>query len=88
MSHWKQAANSALVRTIGYQLERPKSTARSAKSESAKAGQLATRLEAVTKRLEKLAANPVAVPKPAKPRAEFPNDFDAELSEIIRSVRP
>ncbi|HST82971.1 MAG TPA: TylF/MycF/NovP-related O-methyltransferase, partial [Kineosporiaceae bacterium] len=61
---------------------------RSAKSESAKASQLAARLEAVTKRLEKLAANPVAVPKPAKPRAEFPNDFDAELSEIIRSVRP
>jgi hypothetical protein len=83
MSNWKQVANSALVRTIGYQLERPKSTARSAKSESIKASQLAARLEAVTKRLEKLATKPAA-----KPRPEFPNDFDAELSEIIRSVRP
>src|SRR5690348_6690188 len=87
MSHWKQAVNSALVRTIGYQLERPKST-RSTKRDAAKVEQLATRLEVVTKRLEKLAAKPPAAPKPAKPRAEFPNDFDAELCEIIRSVRP
>jgi len=88
MSPWKQTVNSALVRTIGYQLERPGQT-RAAKAESAKTDKLAARLEAVTKRLEKLAAKPAAPAKPAKPpRPEFPNDFDAELSEIIRAVRP
>lgn len=80
MSPWKQTVNSALVRTIGYQLERPK-PARSAKTD-----QLAARLEAVTRRLEKLAGKPSPPAKP--PRPEFPNDFDAELSAIIRAVRP
>jgi hypothetical protein len=80
MSRWRQTVNAALVRTIGYQLERPR-------PKSARTDALATRLEAVTKRLEAVAAKPPTAPaKPAK--AGFPDDFDEALRETITIVKP
>jgi O-methyltransferase len=80
MSAWKQTINSALVRTIGYQLERPKPGS----SQPDRNAKTAARLEAVAKRLEKLAAKPA--PVAAKPG--FPDDFDEELRQIIKAVKP
>lgn len=75
---WKQTINSALVRTIGYQLERPKPDQRSVP--------VVKRLEKVTRRLEKL---PALQPAPAPAKAPyFPDDFDEETREVIRAVRP
>lgn len=85
MSHWKQTVNAALVRSIGYQLERPKPAG--ARREE----KLAKRLEGVTSRLEKvekaLKAATKPAPKPPKP-PYFPDDFDEELRRIILEVRP
>jgi O-methyltransferase len=75
---WKQTINSALVRTIGYQLERPKP--------DRQAEPLTKRLEKVTRRLEKLPALQAA-PASAK-TPYFPDDFDEEVREVIRAVRP
>jgi hypothetical protein len=76
MSPWKQTVNSALVRAIGYQLERPKPG-------SSRPENVTARLEAVAKRLEKVAGKPAA-----KPKAGFPADFDEADQAIIRTVKP
>jgi hypothetical protein len=78
MSAWKQTVNSALVRIIGYQLERPRSPEPAQTGRNAKT---AARLEAIAGRLEKVAAKPAAKPG-------FPSDFDEELRQIIRAVKP
>jgi O-methyltransferase len=75
---WKQTINSALVRTIGYQLERPKPDQR--------LQPLVQRLEKVTRRLEKLPAGQSAAAPVKAPY--FPDDFDEEVREVIRLVRP
>jgi O-methyltransferase len=80
MSPWKQAVNSALVRTTGHRLERP-AIPRQIRTE-----QVVTQLEAVTKRLEKL-AKPAAGAKPAA-KGGFPDDYDEDLRKIIRAVKP
>jgi O-methyltransferase len=79
---WKQAVNATLVRTIGYQLERPKP------GPQPRTDRVTARLEAVTKRLEKLQkATEKAIAKPPKP-PYFPDDFDEDVREVIRLVRP
>ena len=88
MSTWKQSVNAALVRTTGYQLERAKTV------DSARAEKAVIRLEAVTKRLEKLdksagkaSASDGATGKAAA-KSGFPDDYDEELREIIRAAKP
>jgi O-methyltransferase len=82
MSPWKNTVNSALVRTIGYQLERPKPAGQN------RSEKLANRLERVAKQLEdQQKAIAKAVAKPAK-APYFPDDFDEELRQVIRDVRP
>jgi len=84
---WKQTVNAALVRTIGYQLERPKAAPRP------RTEKVTARLEAVSRRLERLekatekALAATKAPKP-KAKAEFPADYDEDVQQIIRTVRP
>ena len=85
MTSWKQSANSLLSRTIGYRLQR------AAPPGSMREQKVVDRLEAVAGRLEKAQVEFVgAVGKPAATQAtsQFPDDYDDELCEVIRMVRP
>jgi O-methyltransferase len=79
MNPWRESVNSVLVRATGYRLERPRSA-------PARAASMIDRLEAVTSRLEALPGLP-AKPK-TSPKKAFPDDFDDEIGDLIRAVRP